>query len=662
MPLVTFTLPNTPIQYVTSLNWELPFNSYARIPASLSSTNNDIFFAKLFIRRTPLTHPSSTAISFRFAANQTANPDIAGPDLSPTMETSGTFTLTASNGSSLIINGPFPDTSEPYQFTQGNWADSAQASAFGAIVNGLNDRSLTITFDDNAGIVPSFADPTGDAQSWEFNTAIIPITVPLATGNADPTYAAVGALPTGISFDIDTRVISGTPTVTGIGTITIRAANSEGTSDWTMDYSIAIPVPETPVAPTLSVNTPGNIMAVGTAPASSVSPIISYDWRYKRIEDSEWIEQLNQASLSQTFTGLDQSTEYEFQFLATNAGGNSDYSDSAIATTLAVHNVDAGPAVWTFDLPQPTVTHGMVHRVNAGAAVWTFDLPQPTVTHGMVHRVNAGAAVWTFNLPQPTVKHGTAHRVNAGPAVWTFNLPQPTVKHGTAHRVNAGPAVWTFNLPQPSIHHVVLRSFVNLDTAFGTVSYRLNIQNKGDLLVLQWQNSRLRTLMDAILDVMHRKLVLPIRELEYRLTNAHTWQLDAIGSILNFPRPNIAATNLPVFGFSGSGTPVVGFDQGYFRSVNANLSPRTGIDDVRYRRLLNMRAQLIVSRYTIPELDLAVQEVVPDAQYQDHANLNLTLYIGTALTDSDKELYLPYWPKPAGVGLTINDSVALPIV
>ena len=52
-----------------------------------------------------------------------------------------------------------------------------------------------------------------------------------------PTYAAVGSLPAGISFNTTTRVISGTPTAVGSGTITIRATNSEGNDDWTVDYA-----------------------------------------------------------------------------------------------------------------------------------------------------------------------------------------------------------------------------------------------------------------------------------------------------------------------------------------------------------------------------------------------------------------------------------------
>ena len=85
--------------------------------------------------------------------------------------------------------------------------------------------------------VPNFADDTGDDVDWDQNTAISSITVPAATGNPTPTYVA-SVLPAGISFNTSTRVISGTPTSAGSGTITITATNSQGSDTWTVDYDI----------------------------------------------------------------------------------------------------------------------------------------------------------------------------------------------------------------------------------------------------------------------------------------------------------------------------------------------------------------------------------------------------------------------------------------
>ena len=102
---------------------------------------------------------------------------------------------------------------------------------------GTDDWTVDYTTTAAADVAPSFADDTGTAKTWTQNQAIASVTVPSASGTPAPTYAAVGALPTGINFNSTTRVLSGTPTAAGSGTITIQATNSEGTDDWTVEYT-----------------------------------------------------------------------------------------------------------------------------------------------------------------------------------------------------------------------------------------------------------------------------------------------------------------------------------------------------------------------------------------------------------------------------------------
>ena len=52
----------------------------------------------------------------------------------------------------------------------------------------------------------------------------------------DITYSVVGSLPAGLAFNATTRVISGTPTEAGSGTITISARNDAGSDTWTVSY------------------------------------------------------------------------------------------------------------------------------------------------------------------------------------------------------------------------------------------------------------------------------------------------------------------------------------------------------------------------------------------------------------------------------------------
>ncbi|MYD35597.1 MAG: hypothetical protein F4X20_01035 [Dehalococcoidia bacterium] len=96
----------------------------------------------------------------------------------------------------------------------------------------------TIVFEVEVVPPPTFSTNSGADQSWTSGTAITNITVPAATSESAVTYSVVGSLPAGLSFSATTRVISGTPTTAGSGTITIRATNAGGTADWTVDYTI----------------------------------------------------------------------------------------------------------------------------------------------------------------------------------------------------------------------------------------------------------------------------------------------------------------------------------------------------------------------------------------------------------------------------------------
>ena len=101
-------------------------------------------------------------------------------------------------------------------------------------------------------VAPSFTDDTGDDQDWTQNDAITDILVPTASGAPAPTYAVQGSLPAGIAFNTTTRVISGTPTAVGSGTITIRASNSEGNADWTVDFTTTAPSDLMPTLPSIA--------------------------------------------------------------------------------------------------------------------------------------------------------------------------------------------------------------------------------------------------------------------------------------------------------------------------------------------------------------------------------------------------------------------------
>ena len=155
-------------------------------------------------------------------------------------EATGRIIFEASDGEMLEVMIADADMSEPYIW---NPTNSSEVVAFATHVQGLSDHNATLTLTDDDPVVsgaPSFADDTGDFQSWTVGVAIAPITVPAAAGNPSPTYAAHGELPSGITFNAITRVLSGTPNIGRSGTITIRATNSGGMDDWTVDYLAAL--------------------------------------------------------------------------------------------------------------------------------------------------------------------------------------------------------------------------------------------------------------------------------------------------------------------------------------------------------------------------------------------------------------------------------------
>ena len=221
------------------------------------------------------------------------------PNVAPTV-TIDTTATTIDAGATLALAATADDpdgTIASYAWTgQGNFnpADSGDTTwtAPSPAAQMAYTLRLTVTDDDGAEAhaevmitvraaltTPSFADDTGDAISGTVGTAIAAVGVPAASGNPAPTYAAVGNLPAGLNFNTGTRVLSGTPTAAGSGTIRIRATNSEGDDDWTVTYSfaaaLAAPVFADDTGDAIS-GTVGTAIASVTVPAATGNPAPTY--------------------------------------------------------------------------------------------------------------------------------------------------------------------------------------------------------------------------------------------------------------------------------------------------------------------------------------------------------------------------------------------------
>ena len=105
-------------------------------------------------------------------------------------------------------------------------------------VNSEGSDTYTYGYAIVADPAPYWAATSGGNFTWLRNSAIIEITVPVVdSGTPAPTYAASG-LPSGVSFNSSTRVVSGTPTASGSGTITITASNAHGSDTLALSYNV----------------------------------------------------------------------------------------------------------------------------------------------------------------------------------------------------------------------------------------------------------------------------------------------------------------------------------------------------------------------------------------------------------------------------------------
>ena len=166
-------------------------------------------------------------------------------------------------GTDYVFEGPGSADNPGFSYSLSSNAEGRQALVDAVI--GASDRSgMTVTFSD-AGRpfeAPGWDTATGAAQTWHQNDAITAVTVPAVDdGFPDPTYAVHGSsLPAGLTFNTTTRVISGTPTGHGSGTITIRASNDDGSNSGMADYTIAYTITQD-LVPTFGTSTIANIAA-----------------------------------------------------------------------------------------------------------------------------------------------------------------------------------------------------------------------------------------------------------------------------------------------------------------------------------------------------------------------------------------------------------------
>ena len=311
--------------------------------------------------------------------------DVQNVDLSELFESAGQFVVVA-DGQTLTINMEGRDTTEPYQIT-----DAAVQSFYDYFTGEANgSHAAAITVRDFVPAAPSFADDTGDAIDGTVGTAIADITVPEAAGTPAPTYAAVGSLPAGVSFDPDTRIISFDEDAieAGSGMITIRATNSEGMDDWTVAYSFAAGIPDAN-APSVTISAvadgdEGTVVTISASLNGGNYDAIDYDWQVSggALDDN--------TSATPVWTrpsvAADTDFDIDLDITARGTGANAanGTSDQASAAQRSATVFDVGP-------PPPEPSGAPIRTEDVGDIEASFSRPDFTSGGGWTDEPNNGS-------------------------------------------------------------------------------------------------------------------------------------------------------------------------------------------------------------------------------------------------------------------------------
>lgn len=204
---------------------------------------------------------------------------------------------------------------------------------------GAANQNVTLTVSASA-VAPTItsADPAAAVKDAAYSHTFA------ASGTTPTTWSvSSGSLPTGLSLDSSSGVLSGVPTVAGSTTFTIAATNSAGSASKSVTVAVtaSTSVPGAPTGLSLSAGA-AQLVASWTAPSSNGGAAITdYVVQYRTSPSGSWTTFAHTATTatSMTVTGLTNGTAYDVQVAAVNSVGTGAYSSSATATPVAAGTV-----------------------------------------------------------------------------------------------------------------------------------------------------------------------------------------------------------------------------------------------------------------------------------------------------------------------------------
>ena len=309
---------------------------------SVSDTFNIVVSAANSAPTVGATIPDQAAVvgqsfSYTFPANTFSDAD--DDDLS--------YTATKPDDTALPSWLTFTNTSSKPRDFAGTPQSTDAGTLMVKVTASDGTASVSDTFDIvvSADTAPAFAGGTSiPAQSWTVDTEITAVTLPAATGgNGTVSYTLSPALPTGVSLNGTTRVVSGTPTVAAAqATYTWRAKDSDGntadTDTAALTFSLTVNKAKLGKPTNLALKANSKTRTGFTVTFDAVDNAVGYT-ATAALGDAAVTGTVdtNGSSPEASFTGLTMNTAYTVTVTATGDANyaNSDASDGLSVTTLA---------------------------------------------------------------------------------------------------------------------------------------------------------------------------------------------------------------------------------------------------------------------------------------------------------------------------------------